>query len=892
MVSKRSILGGVIIFVALFLILVVPQLLTNYWWFESLGFSQIFLINIEAFLLVFFVSALLFFAFSMINLWFSSGKGHFFTFRIKIIASLVAALLVGRLISMEWLTIMKFFRQASFGITDPVFTNDISFYVFTLPFLEVVWNFAAITLFLTALMVIFDYFQNFIVNAFKSSMQTESVDNLSREFNIKKELRNLKKKTFLHISALLSLFFLLLAFRHYISRFEVLYSDTGAVIGAGYTDIYVILPVLTILIIFSIVLAFSSFMLVGKKRKILMYMFAFYLVLFFAGAGLLPQVIQSLRVSPNEFNLEEEYIQRNIEFTRNAFGLELQEEFMDFDRGITQEMVENNPGTINNIRLLDWRPLRETYKQTQEIRLYYDLSDIDIDRYEIAGNYTQVMLSAREMDQNQLRDRARTWVNRHLVYTHGYGAVMSPASKVTSEGLPDYLIKDIPPRYTVEDENLKIERPEIYYGMRDNRYVIVNSATEEFSYPKGDENVYTNYEGDGGVQLDSFFKRLLMAVKFTDIRIMMTEDITDESRIMYTRNVQERIRTITPFLMLDSDPYLVIADGGLYWIQDAYTTTSRYPYSENVGRGINYVRNSVKIVVDAYTGDVTYYMMSEDNPIMETYSNIYPGQFKYIDDMPESLFDHIRYPVDLFEIQTHLLKTYHMENPRVFYNKEDAWDLPTEIYGTGQSIKVEPYYTILSLPGESQEEFILMTTFTPTTRNNMVSWLGARSDGENYGELILYRFPKDRIAYGPSQIEAMIDQNTEISQQLSLWSRAGSTVIRGNLLVIPIENSILYVEPLYLQADQGKLPQLKRVIVSDGNRVVMGENLAVALEALFIEEEITVVGPDEEERSALELIQEANQHYSNILVSMENKNWTGIGSNLDELGKILELLDY
>ena len=888
MERAKSIYIAAGIFLVLLVLLVLPQLITNFWWFESLGFSEIFIINIEAFILVFAVSAVIFFIFCMFNLWVSSGKGQFFTTKLKIIVTLVGALLIGRLISMEWLTVLKFFRQSPFGVEDPVFLRDISFYVFTLPFLELVWMFALITLLITSLLVIFNYFQTFIVNAFRSGMEQEGIDNLSREFNLKKEFRKLKKKTLIHISVLLSLFFLLLAFKHYIDRFSILFTSTGAVDGASYTDIHATLPALTILIIFAVALAIGSFLLIGKRRNLLTYSIVFYFFVFIIGLAIIPPILQSFYVSPNEFTFEREYIENNINYTRMAYNLEAEEEFMDFDRGITKGMVEDNPETINNIRLLDWRPLRETYRQTQQIRLYYDLSNIDIDRYNIDGNYTQVMLSAREMDQSMLRERAQTWMNRHMIYTHGYGAVMSPVSRVTEEGLPDYLIKDIPPRYTVEDENLKIDRPEIYYGEKDNEFVLVNTRTEEFNYPKGDENVYTHYEGDGGVKLDSLLKELFMALRFRDIRLLTTDEITDESRIMYTRNIQERINKVTPFLSLDADPYLVIADGKMYWIQDAYTTTDRYPYSERM-RGINYVRNSVKIVMDAYTGDLTYYMM-DNCPIMETYSNIYPGQFERIDDMPSSLRKHIRYPVDLFNIQAELFKTYHMTNPRVYYNKEDAWEIPTEIYA-GQRTKVEPYYIILSLPGEDEEEFVLMTTFTPATRNNMASWLGARSDGENYGELVLYRFPKDRIAYGPSQIEAMIDQDTEISEQLTLWSRMGSTVIRGNLLVIPIENSVLYVEPLYLQADEGKLPQLQRVIVSDGNRVVMGENLEHALEGLFVEREIPVLEPDEEEKTALEMIEEAQRHHSNIYTSMEEKNWTGIGENIDELGRILERLN-
>jgi hypothetical protein len=470
-----------------------------------------------------------------------------------------------------------------------------------------------------------------------------------------------------------------------------------------------------------------------------------------------------------------------------------------------------------------------------------------------------------------------------MIYTHGYGIVMSPVNTVTTEGLPNFLIKDIPPIYNVREDNLKIGQPQVYYGEKDNKYVLVNTKTKEFDFPKGNTNEYIQYDGKGGVLLNSFTRKVLMAIRFMDIKILLSSDITPESRIMFLRNIQRRISKITPFLMLDEDPYIVINEGKLFGIQDAYTTSSTFPYSEKFG-DINYIRNSVKIVVDAYNGDVTYYVMDTSDPIVVTYARIFPQQFKSFELMPEGLKKHIRYPVDMFKVQSAIYNTYHMNDATVFYNKEDAWQIPYETYGTGQQVRVEPYYVIIRLPEESKEEFILMSSFTPIKKDNMIAWLAARSDGDNYGKLLVYKFPKDKLVYGPSQIEAKIDQDSEISQQLTLWSQQGSRVTRGNLIVIPIKDSLLYIEPLYIQAETGQLPELKRVLVSDGERVVMEQDLDTALEVLFGK---TIT--KEEEKSPEDLIKEAQTYYDAILDSM-GSNWTAFGENFDRLGDILSKL--
>ncbi|MBW2967701.1 UPF0182 family protein [Candidatus Woesearchaeota archaeon] len=791
-----------------------------------------------------------------------------------------------------------------FNIYDPIFGRDVAFYVFSLPFYLAVWKFVYSAIILTTIIIALYYFQQVIASLFQRRIDPNT-NMVIQPVNIRAQFAKIKRAGMVHIAVLASIIFVLFAVKHYFEQFSVMFSESGIVVGAGYTDVMVFLPVVKILMVVSIIIAVLFFVWIFyfsrdqrlKKRHIILLVLIIYFLFAFVGKTIVPGIVQALVVSPNEFNLEQPYIENNIRFTKMAYGLDTVEE-TDFDvtQSITPEVLEQSQETIDNARILDWRPLTKTYKQTQEIRLYYDLSSVDIDRYDIGGKYTQVMLSPRELDQNQIAENARTWVNMHMIYSHGFGVVVSPVNRVTKEGLPEYLVKDIPPVYTIDDDVLRVDQPRIYYGEKDNSFVLVNTNTREFDFPKGNSNEYINYDGKGGVTLDSFGKKLMIAIRFKDIKILLSSDITPESKVLFMRHIKDRIRKLTPFLQLDYDPYLVISDGRLYWIQDAYTVTGNYPYSQKSGQ-INYMRNPVKVVVDAYDGTVTYYVVDTTDPLMQVYANIFPSQFRLFRDMPEGLKAHIRYPEDLFRVQSSIYSTYHMEDPTVFYNKEDAWQIPHEVYGTGDKVEVEPYYIILKLPGESEEEFVLMTTFTPIRKDNMISWLAARSDGDNYGKLLLYKFPKDKLVYGPLQIEAKIDQDSEISQQLTLWSQQGSRVTRGNLLVIPIDNSLLYIEPLYIQAETGQLPELKRVLVSDGERVVMEPSLGDALEELFGKTRAPRTRLDAETNETItieytdaDLISQANEHYDDILNAMQDGDWTAFGTSFDELGDVLEAL--
>jgi uncharacterized membrane protein (UPF0182 family) len=620
------------------------------------------------------------------------------------------------------------------------------------------------------------------------------------------------------------------------------------------------------------------------------------MLLVFGGAfllsGVVPMLFQRFYVKPNELELERPYIERSIRLTREAYNLDrIAAKPFPAEQNLTFGTLEANKATIENIRLWDGQPLADTYAQLQEIRTYYKLSDLDVDRYWLRGAYQSVMLSARELRSSLLPPNAQTWVNLHILFTHGNGAVMSPVTHKSAEGLPLLYLRDIPP---VADDGPEVREPRIYYGQEKSNYVLVRTTTPEFDYPKGNENVYAVYDGTGGIPLPGMVRKIIFAHHFNDMNLLLSSYITDDSRIMIRRNIGERVRMIAPFLSLDRDPYLVVSEGRLFWIQDAYTTSDYFPYAQPApGRNLNYIRNSVKVVVDAYHGSVDFYLMDKADPIAATYQRIFPRLFKPFVAMPPDLQKHIRYPEDLFLIQAQLYQTYHMASADVFYNREDLWQFPRQPGGDGGVTPMVPYYIVMRLPGETQAEFFIMIPMVPSRRDNMIAWLAARCDAPDYGKLIVYEFPKEKLVYGPFQIEARIHQNTEISQQISLWNQMGSRVIRGNLLVIPIENSILYVSPLYLRAVHGHLPELKRVIAAYGENVVMKETLAEALLALFAETSpppataapsTAAPGASAAENRA----QEALDRYNRAMEQLRSGDWASFGKEIDAMRGLLE----
>jgi uncharacterized protein len=772
----------------------------------------------------------------------------------------------------NWGIFLQFLYHVPYGANDPLYDKDIGFYLFALPAYVIIKNWMLFTLLTSALFAGAIYWVHGHI-----------------EYDAQR--RSMSPAAIAHGSVLLGFFFAVKAWSYGLDRYLLLYGDNGVVVGASYTDIHVELPVLWLMIGLSIVAAFAAW---ANLRVRTYRLPAAAAVLVFGGSFVLsvvvPGLFQRLFVKPTELELEKPYIERNIALTQQAYNLhQITAKPFPAEQDLTFKTLEANKATIDNIRLWDWQPLMDAYVQLQEIRTYYKFHDVDVDRYWLDAAYQSVMLSARELKSSLLPRNAQTWVNRHILFTHGNGVVMSPVTRKNAEGLPLFYLRDIPP---VAAGGPEIREPRIYYGEETDSYVIVKGSTPEFDYPKGKDNIYAAYDGTGGVPVGAIARRILFAWYFNDVNLLLSSYITGGSRIMIRRNIQERVRTIAPFLRLDRDPYLVINDGRLFWMQDAYTTSGYFPYAQPAqGLDLNYIRNSVKVVVDAYNGTVDFYLVDSVDPIAATYQRIFPGLFKPFAAMPEGLQKHIRYPEDLFLIQARLYQAYHMEAADVFYNREDLWQFPRQPGGGGTALMV-PYYIIMRLPGEPQAEFFLMLPMVPSRRDNMIAWLAARCDPPDYGKLIVYEFPKEKLVYGPFQIEALINQNTYISQQLSLWNQMGSRVIRGNLLVIPIENSILYVSPLYLRAEHGQLPELQRVIAAYGDRVVMKETLAEALLALFEAGAVPAVpnaatgtplaGP------AADRAREALDHYNQAIERLKSGDWAGFGTELDAMRGLLE----
>ena len=900
--ALRALLVGVIIFWICFALLSpTAGFLVDWLWFSAIGYFSIFrtivVAEAEVFIAVFITTAIILLVNGSLAFRFAQSESpqHHTEFESRptgvsplpevleftryklpwpgviIFGACVLAALVAWGEVDNWRVLLQFLYQAPYGASDPLYNKDIGFYLFALPAYIAIKNWMLLTLFLSAV------FAGAIYWVHGGIVYTV-------------QRRSMSPTAIAHGSVLLGLLFAVKAWSYGLDRYLLLYGDNGVVVGASYTDIYVGLPVLWLLVGLSIVATLATWVNV-RARTYRIPIAA--VVLVFGGSFLLSSVIPGLFkrvfVKPNELELERPYIQRNIALTQQAYNLhQITAKPFPAEQDLTLKTIESNKATIDNIRLWDWQPLMDAYIQLQEIRTYYKFHDVDIDRYWLDGAYQSVMLSARELKSSLLPPNAQTWVNTRVLFTHGNGVVMGPVTRKTADGLPVFYLRDIPPVSTGGPE---IREPRIYYGEETNSYVIVRGSTPEFDYPKGKDNIYAAYDGTGGIPIGGIFRKNLFAWHFGDINLLLSSYITDDSRIMIRRDIQEQVRTITPFLRLDHDPYLVISGGKLYWIQDAYTTSDYFPYAQPVQKlGLNYIRNSVKIVIDAYNGTVDFYLIDAADPIARTYQRIFPDLFKPFAAMPPDLQTHIRYPEDLFRIQAQIFQAYHMEAADVFYNREDLWQSPREPTDGGTTL-MAPYYIVMRLPGEAQAEFFLMLPMVPSRRDNMIAWLAARCDPPDYGKLIVYEFPKDKLVYGPFQIEALINQNTEISQQLTLWNQMGSRVIRGNLLVIPIENSILYVSPLYLRAAEGQLPELKRVIAAYADRVVMKETLAEALSALFE----SGTAPSASMRAppaapSAEQAREALDHFHQAIERLKSGDWAGFGAQLDAMRGILENL--
>ena len=781
-------------------------------WFKNLSFLKRYLKELSVRWLLFATGFIIPF---LIIFFSSKGLPQWLRF----LTSGFISLIFGIILQSKWLLILQYLNRTDAGLKEPIFAKDVSFYLFTYPFLRLCTEFL-IWLFLIC--IIFLIFK--------------------RLYRITYTFEPFFTSAFLHeIRPYLFAFFILIALRTYIAKYGLLYSERGVVTGASYADIKVQLPaylIFSAISIVSAILLFFSKNLV-QLRNLLIFYFASYIVI----CGIIPSAFHALIVAPNEIVMEKPYIKHNIKFTRYAYNLhKCKEKEFDIKGEPTSETIKKYENTLKNIRLWDWRALLLTYKQIQEIRLYYRFTDVDIDRYYINGELREVMVSPRELDQDLLPDKSKTWVNLRLKYTHGYGVCLAPVNEFTAGGLPNLLIKDMPPKIKVKD--LKLTEPRIYYGELTDRVVYVNTKTKEFDYPAGDKNVYTEYKGKGGIKLKNFLIKLGIALKFDGIRFLISRYITKDSRALLYRNIKKRVKKICPFLEFDHDPYIVIANGKLYFIIDAYTVTDKFPYSERIKtkwiekkekgkvyyRKINYIRNSVKTVVDAYNGDVKFYIIDKEDVLIKCYRKIFPDLFRDIKEMPREIYFHIRYPDDLLEIQAEVYRIYHMTEPEVFYNKEDAWEIAKELY-IDKTQKVTPYFIIAEIRGKP--EFINILPFTPIKKNNMIAWICGICDTANYGELIVYKFPKEKLVYGPMQIEARIDQDPVMSAQITLWNQQGSQIIRGNLLVIPLGNTIIYVEPIFLQAVASKMPEFRKVVVATQEKIVWADTFKEAIDLIL-----------------------------------------------------------
>lgn len=885
--------------------------LTDSAWYRSLGYSSVYFTRLGAATLLFVAGALITWLVIAANIWLARRLEPFglvgtpveqiaAAFNVPVVPALLVlaalyALLTASGLAGEWQELLLYFNQAPFAVNDPVFGLDVSFFVFTLPAWEMLRGWLLVMLVGAIIAVVF----------------TAGVG--WRGWNLRRPI-------LMHLAVLAALVLALIAWQYRLDAYQIVYSTQGTVFGGGYTDIHAQLPAYNLLALVTLaaaVILVAAAWLGRGWRWIGGVLIAWVLAAILAGM-VYPAIVQRFQVAPNELTLEKPYIQNNINYTRAAYNLDkIQESSYRADRELSPQGLLAQPDTMRNVRLWDYRPLLQTYNQIQVLRQYYAFNDVDVDRYRVDDRLEQVMVAARELAQDRLNSDAQTWVNLKLVYTHGYGAAISPAAKLSTNGLPDFYAKDLPVTGTIP-----ITQPEVYFGELTNDYVIGATGMEEFNYPLGNGYATTHFAANTGIPM-SWANRLLFALRFADINLLLNQDILPESQLLWRRNIMERVELLAPFLRYDSDPYLAVgADGHMYWIVDAYTETDRYPYSQPYRDELNYIRNPVKVVVNAYDGAVNFYVIDEQEPILAAYRKIFPALFKPKSEIPPAIVGHLRYPTDLFSAQAEMYRTYHMINPVDFYNKEDVWAWPQEIFGT-QPVPIEPYYVLMELPNSNELDYIQILPFTPANRDNMVAWMAAQSSLDNYGQMVVYEFGKDSLFFGPQQIEARIDQDPAISAQLSLWNQQGSSVVRGNLLVIPIGNSLLYVEPLYLQAENGKIPELKRVVLATATRVVMADSLGAALVRLFGNEIVSKAGLTDlilvqeaggagatgatataggnaggsasggnaaasgGQATVEELIVAANQHYAQAQANLRNGDWAGYGTEMQALQQVI-----
>ena len=910
-----------IVILALFLVplLFTPIVgfLTDLLWFRSLGLEEVFLRRYTAGFYAFFVFLIVFFLLALPNLYFALRPqvprlvvesntprrtgALALTLRLAPLL-LIPAFFFGLAGGDEWDNLLRWLNGVPFGTTDPVFGRDIGFYFFTLPVLEFVrgWLLAAVVL--IAIGVVGLYVVRGVIGVATAPLAGADIASSARN------ALALARPARAHLSILGGLFLALVAFGYVLDQFDLLFRDETVLTGAGYASINARLPalqLLSVLVAVAAVAAFANAFL--RTLWVLVASIGLWVIASVLVLGIYPSLIDRFVVTPDQLNKERPYIARNIEATLNAYALtKVEDSNVDIANDPDEAEVRRQFADTASVRLWDYRPLLAAYQQRQALRQYYAFNDVDVDRYPINGNETPVMLSARELAANQLPAQAQTWVNRHLYYTHGFGAVMTPVGSVGTEGSPGFVLQDIPPT-----GQPKIDEPRIYFGELTTDYVIVGTTQDEFDYAQEPHDATTRFTGGGGIGVSGLWDRILFAIRFGDLNLLVSPQLSGQPRVLFHRQISDRERLIAPFLSYDPDPYLVIADGKQYWINDAFTTGTSYPYSERYGTSgrtskldasdINYIRNSVKVVTNTYDGSITYYVVDDQDPVLRTLRNIYPKLFVPISQMPQSLQAHLRYPEQLFNIQTQIYATYHMTDPDNFYNRNDAWRIANEVLSPGSgAVPIEPYYVTAQLPGSSKREFLLFVPMTPAggQRDNMVAWIAGRADPSDYGKLRVLRLPQSRTIFGPLQIEARREADATIKQQISLLTiGGGAQVIYGNLLVLPLGNSFLYVEPLFVQATNGKFPELQRVLLATQDRIAMADSFPNALNALFGSAPITTTPPtptpgagaspspsaSPAAATIAQLVRSASDHDAKAQAALRNGDFTTYGQELKAL---------
>ncbi|MCH3965475.1 MAG: UPF0182 family protein [Clostridium sp.] len=908
--KRKGITSFIIIFAVLALVTAfldrIVNFIINIEWFKEVGYLSIYFTQIKATLKLMIPSFII--CFLCIWFYYKSIRLSIMKYkkvievnknkdiiqkRIVIVFNIIVSLFISYFFSsIYWYRILQFTHSVPFNIKDPILHLDISFYIFRLPLIQSIYSALVSLLIFLGILTFFIYMGLSLNDRFVSQKGFKrNFKNRFSDYDIRSGITRFAGK---QLAVLAALLMICVSIGYFLKSVNLVYSTRGVTFGAGYTDIHISFLFYKIICVVSIISAIVIFVSVVKLKIKPIVISISIIVALVIIENISSVVFQNFIVKSNQKTLEQPYIKRNIDYTRKAFNIEnADSKFFPVKDTLTKDDIKNNMDTINNIRVNSYDPTLEFYNQVQIIRYYYNFNNIDIDRYDINGKFTQVFLGAREINSNSIDPN--TWQNKHLIYTHGYGLVMNKVNSVTSSGQPNFVIKDMPPQNSTD---IKLDNPRIYFGESTDDYAVVNTKINEFDYPKGSDNATNKYEGNAGIKMN-FLNRILFSLNQKSINFLLSRDIDSQSRILINRDIKDRVKKIAPFLSYDSDPYIVMSGGKLYWILDGYTVSDRYPYSQPQGNGINYIRNSFKVVVNAFDGSTNFYMMDKNDPIAQSYSKIFPGLFKDLSSLSPDIKKHFKYPEDMFNIQCDVIGKYHVTDPSVFYNGEDVWEIAkNQKQVNGNKDSMESPYVVMKLPGEKKEEMILLQYLNMRNKDNMAALFGARMDGDNYGKMVLYKFPPEKTVYSPYLFKQRLNQDTTISQELSLWNKDGSKVQFGDTIIVPIDTSLLYIEPVYLRASgKDSIPEMKRVIVSYGDKILLSQNIDTAISEIFdINQEDNQNNSDSNESDVKNTsdkslkLKEAKDLYNKALDSQKNGDWSKYGDYINQLGKLIDEL--